>query len=120
MQYNRHQPQAASESAGQEGMTMKTNYAKIDSAVTRLTEARAELRKIANLRMGMISGMPSIDEENAEFEAALADLTKLVRNAIDSNARLSTLLEHLDDELVTTEMVTRVMQDREWAREVTI
>ena len=98
---------------------MKTNYAKIDSAVTRLAEARSELRKIANLRMGMISGMPSIDEENTEFEAALADLLSLVRNAINSNARMATLLEHLDGELVTTELVTREIETREWAREVT-
>jgi hypothetical protein len=96
---------------------MKTNYAKIDSAVTRLEQARADVRKIAGYRMGMISGMPSIDDENAEFEAALADLVKLVRNAIANNARLSTLLEHLDGELVTTEIVKNVMSEREFERE---
>lgn len=96
---------------------MKTNYAKIDSAVTRLAEARADVRKIASLRMGMISGMPSIDEENAEFEAALAYLVKLVRTAIANNARLSTLLEHLDGELITTEIVKSEIQEREWSRE---
>lgn len=96
---------------------MKTNYVKIDSAVTRLSEARADVQKIASLRMGMISGMPSIDDENAEFELALADLVKLVRNAIVNNARLSTLLEHLNGELVTTEIVKSEMQEREWSRE---
>ncbi|MDH4318866.1 MAG: hypothetical protein OEV64_10785 [Desulfobulbaceae bacterium] len=96
---------------------MKINYAKIDAAVKRLAAARHELRKVSNLRMGMISGMPSIDDENAEFESALADLKILVQAAIDGNSRLSVLLGHLDGELVTTEMVKNEIQEREWARE---
>ena len=96
---------------------MKTNYQKIDAAVVRLSEARAEVRKVASYRRGMISGMPSIDEENAAFDAALADLVRLVRGAVSNGARLTTLLEHLDGELVTTEIVKNEMQEREWARE---
>lgn len=49
---------------------MKTNYTAIKKALTRLDEDRTELNKIANLRIGVISGGPDIHEEREEFDAA--------------------------------------------------
>lgn len=101
--------------------TMKTNYSAIRAAVKRLDEARDDLRKIANLRMGMISGMPSIADENAEFRAALADLNRLVSAALANNCRRATILEVLDGEHITTELVNDHFEQREnerdWERE---
>ena len=70
---------------------MKTNYKAITRALSELDAAAKEMNKVASLRIGMISGGPSIDRENAEFYSALSVAKNLVTTAIDNGARLSKL-----------------------------
>lgn len=100
---------------------MKTDYTAIKKALARLDEARTELNKIANLRIGVISGGPNITDERNEFDSARLELERLVRQAISNNCRLSYLLEILDGEITVTPLVKSVIEDREndreWKRE---
>ena len=92
---------------------MKNDYTKIDAAVSRLAKARSNLARKYSLNMGLISGMASADDEKKELAKSLSRLVELTQTAINNNARLSTLLTHLDGELVTTEMVNIEIFDRE-------
>lgn len=95
---------------------MKTNYSKIRAALKDLDEARTELNKIARLRIGMISGGPSIAEESAEFERCSKTLVRLVRQAIANGCRLSRLQEVCGDEIVVSGMVRDAIDEREYER----
>ncbi len=100
---------------------MKTNYTTIKRALARLDEARVELNKIANLRIGVIFGGPDIHDERNEFDSARLALERLVRQAISNNCRLSYLLGILDGEITVTPLVKSAIEDRdndrEWKRE---
>ena len=97
---------------------MKTNYAKIEKAIDRLLSAQAEVRKVASLRIGMISGGPSIDEENAEAKEAWNELEVLVRTALENGCREKVMLEAVRENKFFSAMVAehfdKIRFDREW------
>lgn len=96
---------------------MKTNYTAIKRALARLDEARTELNKIANLRIGVISGGPDIADARHAFDSARLELQGLVEQAIKNNCRLSYLLEILAGEITVTPLVDEAIYDRENDRE---
>jgi len=56
---------------------MENNYRKLAVLVRELDEARKEMNKVARARIGVISGGPSIDEENRAFDLACTALSSL-------------------------------------------
>jgi hypothetical protein len=95
----------------------KTNYKKIELAVERVIKAREELNKIANLRIGVISGGPSIDEENKEFNEALNDLLPMVKAAVKQNCQKDALLKRLNGDHVSISLAKELIKDREFEKE---
>lgn len=71
---------------------MRTDYKAIHKAFVELDDAALEMNRVASLRIGMISGGPSIDQENEEFYRCLNVAKKLVSDAIANGSRLSRLL----------------------------
>lgn len=59
----------------------KSTLKEIKKSMRKLDEAIADHQRVANQRIGIISGGPSIDEENRVFEEAHGDLLRLLRNA---------------------------------------
>ena len=84
---------------------MATNYKKIEAAVDRLTMAWNENNRIASLRIGMISGGPSIHEELVEAQAAFDALTALVQQALDSGCREARMFEVVKESKLHRDMV---------------
>ena len=77
----------------------RTNYKKMAAAVATVDRTREEMNRIARMRIGVISGGPSIHAENAAFDAAVEDLRKIVVQACEGGARFSKVLEVLDGEI---------------------
>ena len=99
---------------------MKTDYAKIDAAMDRLNSAWADVNRIASLRIGMISGGPSIDEEQSEAQTAFNALSALVEQALANGCREKRILEALRGNKFHSEMVREHFDakrfDREWEK----
>ena len=96
---------------------MKTNYSKIDAALSRLVEAGADLREMSSLTGNLISGAPDISDEIAEVESAQSELIDLVNSVMANGCRLTTLMEHLDGEFTTSRMVDDEISERQFYSE---
>jgi hypothetical protein len=79
------------------GKPVKIDYKKIELAVKRMALASQEVRRVASLRVGMISGGPGIEEENAEATTAYNELLVLVVGALESGAMESRLMVAIED-----------------------
>lgn len=89
----------------QEGKKMRTNYKQITSAMDRLIHARNRVNRIAQLRMNMIHGGPSIASENAEYDAARNQLRALVEIALTNGCRISRLTAAVNNDLSVADLI---------------
>ena len=68
------------------------------------------------MRIGVISGGPSIASESTAFDAAVEDLRRMVVAACEAGARLSKILEVLDGEISIGPYVARLRWEQKRMR----
>ena len=91
---------------------MKNNYRKLSQLLQDVDEARAEVNKIAQMRIGVISGGPSIDEEKREFDRAAKVLIEATKKIISNGGRISKIKVILGGEILTRGLIEQAEWDK--------
>jgi hypothetical protein len=76
---------------------MKNNYRKLEVQIEKVSSARADQQKVSSLRVGVIAGGPSIDDENETWLAESAALCTMAESYLENGARLSKVTTMLED-----------------------
>lgn len=96
---------------------MKNDYQKLAKVLDELSDAESKFNRIANLRIGVISGAPSIDEDRERLDVAMDEAERLVFQFCQNGARLSKLMDFVSDWRLLKEIVDDEAANRRFEKE---
>lgn len=95
---------------------MRNDYKKLEKTLETLENAQSDFTRLANQRIGCITGAPSDTGERDALLSAQSQAESIVHKFIANNANLSILRSKVEDWKILTDIIDDEISEREFSK----